>query len=397
MVSTLPLTQYTFSAWGKVQNISGNTQPFISIGEYDVDKTFLHSTRLHYGYGSSDWTTKTETFTTGSDTVFLRVAITNGLTNGTFYVDDIELFKTGTGENLIVNHDFESVYNFDDYPCDGLRIDSVTMDYSWSEFENYRRSHWTYIDHPLVFSYDTKEPVLLGGMSQYEFLENMHVKMVDGENILIGNMFDKANPFYSHLFDVLGSERWELNYWDSFDCQYRTMGYKKPITNMLVWNRHGSDEVTHSEVETYINKQMFYGMFPTVSIYNDEWDNFWGSPLIQDRDRELFKNYIPIIQEISSAGWEPIPYATCDNPEIMFERYGDSEESLYYTVTSCNSTTENGVLLVDLSKLGFDGTHVEVRELVTDTSHTQDVQEGKICIAIASLTPNETRVYRINL
>ena len=390
-----PSTPYTFSAWGKVQDVQGTNAPIVKMDEFDIDKTYLGATQVSYGYGSTVWVKKSNAFTTRSNTAFIRTTLHNGITNGVFYVDDIELYKNGIGDNLIANHDFESVYNFNDYPCAGLHIDSVTTDYTWSLFENYRRSHWEYTDYPLVFSYDTKGPVLLGILSQYEFLENMRSKMIEEDRVFAGNVFAASYSFYPHLLDVLGSERWDSTFDDWCGYAYRTMCYQKPISNTLVWNYQGSGDITNSEVEIYINDQMFYGMFPGMDWYNEDHDRYWGNSAIYDRDRDLFVKYIPIIKTLSDAGWEPIPYATCDNPDIKFERYGSIDDGVYYTVGNIGSEVRNGALTIDLSKLGFDGTQVEVKELVTDRASIQDAQDGKLYLPVVSLNPHDTQVYRL--
>ena len=58
---------------------------------------------------------------------------------------------------------------------------------------------------------------------------------------------------------------------------------------------------------------------------------------------------------------------------------------------------ESGVLSVDLSKLGLDGTTVEVKELVMNTTSAQNVVDGKARIEIPELHSNETLVYKISL
>jgi hypothetical protein len=219
--------------------------------------------------------------------------------------------------------------------------------------------------------------------------------MMDDEKILAGNIFTAAYSSYPHLLDVLGSERWELTFEDWRGCGRRTMCYQKPISNTLEWNTHGSGDITHSEMERYRNDQMFYGMFPSRGWYNEDGDRYWRDSTMYERDRDLFKKYIPIIKNISAAGWEPIPYATCDNPNIRFERYGSIAEGLYHTVSNSGSEAGSGALTIDLSKLGFDGTHVGVRELVTDTAYMKGVHDGKLSLAITSLNPHDTRVYRI--
>ncbi|MEA1998345.1 MAG: hypothetical protein U9N61_03335, partial [Euryarchaeota archaeon] len=181
----------------------------------------------------------------------------------------------------------------------------------------------------------------------------------------------------------------------------RTMSYQKTNANLLQWTQHGNDVITYNEMNTYMNNQMFYGMFPSIMIVTQdegtyEYSTYWDNATLYERDRDLFKRYIPIIRNISAAGWEPIPYATCDNPHIRFERYGNLADDLYYTVTSYDFTTESDVLSVDLSKLGFGGTVVEVIELVTNRTSTQKVEAGRVHIVIPELHPHDTLVYKIN-
>ena len=309
--------------------------------------------------------------------------------------------ESGSGVNLVENHDFESTYDGNDCPCYGLRLDSLFAGGHWGRLENYRREHWDYADHPLVFNYATKQPVLLGVLSQYDCLASLHENMTAMNRRVDANIFTSAYAFYGHLIDVFGSEVWQTQMGDADASLRRTMSYQKTNRNMLVWDAHGNDSVTREEMKTCINDQMFYGMFPSNSIASpvDMYDSgrYWYNATLYERDRDLFKKYVPIIKDISAAGWEPVPYATCDNPNMRFERYGNPREGLYYTVASRSSMAESGVLLVDLSKLGFDGTTVEVKELVTNTTSTQKVVDGKARIEIPELHSNETLAYKISL
>ncbi|MCD4845032.1 MAG: hypothetical protein K8R25_11160 [Methanosarcinales archaeon] len=49
--------------------------------------------------------------------------------------------------------------------------------------------------------------------------------------------------------------------------------------------------------------------------------------------------------------------------------------------------------MVDLLKFGFDGTIVEVEELVTNTIYMQDVQNSKLYIPILELLTHDTLIY----
>jgi hypothetical protein len=311
--------------------------------------------------------------------------------NGTGWFDDVILVINGTSENLIKDSGFENNIrgNKTDYEFDGIYLDSIgTGDKwrctKWAKIENYRREHWKYTDYPLVFSF---EPVLLHMFSTYEYIDSVSSHMHSHNKYVWGNIFGGYDK-YAHLLDVTGSEIWsEEPDWQS--SYRRTMSHQKTIVNLLAGPNHID---THEEMEKYINAEMFYGNFP--SVVSAGTTPFWSNHTYEDY-RDLFKKYIPIIRTISSAGWEPIPYARCDNPDMKFERYGNIDEGLYFTVGNNGSGVESGVLSVDLPKLGFDGTQVEVRELVANTTSMQDVQDGKLSLAITSLHQNDTRVYRI--
>jgi hypothetical protein len=400
-ISAAPLTTYNFSAWGETLNCGGTYSPCVRVAEYNSNGTWITQKNLEFGFGTSDWTQETITFTTTTDTAHIRVYANFWYGYGTFWFDDVELYERGSDDNLVKNHGFESICDASEYPCSGFRIDSLTTTNGWAKIENYRREHWEYADHPLVFSYHTKQPVLLGTLSQYDCLSPMHENMTDMDKRVDANIWPYAYSFYGHLVDVLGSEVWELQMDDDDDASLRrTMSYQKTNRNLLKWTQHGNDPITNEEMEIYMNNQMFYGMFPSISVaaaeetYRDS--RYWDNATLYERDRDLFKKYIPIIKDVSAAGWEPILYATCDNPDIKFERYGDLSVGLYYTVASRSSMAESGVLSIDLSKLGFDGTAVEVEELVTKVTSTQNAEDGKVLIAIPELHPHDTLAYKIS-
>lgn len=399
-VNVAPSTEYNFTVWGKTLNCGGMYPPYVRVAEHYINGTFITQKNLNFGFGTTDWTEKTTTFTTTADTVYIRVYanIHNGY--GTFWFDDVKLNESGNDTNLVETAGFESTYDSNDYPCSGLHIDSISTTSRWARIENYRRSHWEYIDHPLVFSYDTKQPVLLGTLSHYDYLASSHNNMTSMNRFLNANIFTYAYSFYGHLIDVFGGETHWLVDDDDIASLCRTMSYQKTNRNILHWDRYGKDSITQEEVETYINNNVFYGMFPSIGITSSEEiygsNRYWNNATLYERDRKLFKKYIPIIKNISAAGWEPIPYTICDNPNIKFERYGHSIEDLYFTVGNSGSEVESGVLTSDLSKLSFGGNSVEVRELITDTTHKQDIEDGKVLIAISELHPNETIVYKIS-
>ena len=123
------------------------------------------------------------------------------------------------------------------------------------------------------------------------------------------------------MADITGSEVWGIES-DEQASYRRTLSYHKPISNMLI-SPNSID--TNEKVENYIESGLFYGGFPGISQIGNNTTNFWGSNIHEDY-REMYKKYILITKMMSSAGWEPIPYAICNYPDIMFERYGWIED-----------------------------------------------------------------------
>ncbi len=66
--------------------------------------------------------------------------------------------------------------------------------------------------------------------------------------------------------------------------------------------------------------------------------SYWANSTVYNRDRALFKQYMPLIKKIIAAGWRPITYATPSDPAIHVERFDDQVGNTFY-LTAQNSST----------------------------------------------------------
>jgi hypothetical protein len=213
---------------------------------------------------------------------------------------------------------------------------------------NFRRDHFSHTTVPLSFSVDTREPALLKGLAVYEF-----TRWISGELHAMGKLcFANGVPYrFSFLcpwLDVMGTETdWLVNgqYQPSAHTQmglWRTLSGRKPY--LLLMNTDYAQFGTNL-VERYFQRSLFYGMFPSMFSHNAAENPYWRNPAWYDRDRPLFRKYIPLIREVAEAGWSPVTEATCDAPLVLLERFGPTEDgTTYYTLFNDGSGYARGTL-----------------------------------------------------
>ncbi|MBQ6247897.1 MAG: hypothetical protein IJK04_13585 [Kiritimatiellae bacterium] len=86
-------------------------------------------------------------------------------------------------------------------------------------------------------------------------------------------------------------------------------------------------------VERYMQRVLFYGLQPSMFSVDAASNPYWENPAIYDRDRDLFKKYVPLVREVAEAGWEPVTLARSSNRNVFVERFGRRY------LTLCNDTS----------------------------------------------------------
>ncbi|SPE53252.1 hypothetical protein SBV1_170028 [Verrucomicrobia bacterium] len=143
---------------------------------------------------------------------------------------------------------------------------------------------------------------------------------------------------------------------------WRTMSGAKPY--LLLMNTD-YDVFTSDLVERYFQRSLFYGMFPGMFSHNAADHPYWQNPKWYERDRPLFKKYLPLIKRIAEAGWQPITNARCDNEKVFVERFGPNPaDEAFLTLFNDSETHQRTRLDLDLAGLGFNGM-VTAREMIS--------------------------------
>jgi len=111
-------------------------------------------------------------------------------------------------------------------------------------------------------------------------------------------------------------------------------------------------------VEKYMKRSLAYGMFPGFFSHNASQGHYFTRPELYDRDRPLFKRYVPLCKRVAEAGWEPITLARSSDERGYVERFGDR------WLTVFNDSPDRRTATITLASLKAN----ETRELLSGKS-----------------------------
>ena len=206
---------------------------------------------------------------------------------------------------------------------DGEYLDSLE---GWSDVQDYRISNIAACPYPLPFDTDSRHPVLPQWYSTYSFARFLRDDLHNRGKLLMANSVPIRFSVFASLFDVMGIEvNWlgSKGEWqpegDDILSMRRTLSATKPYLLLMNTNY---DRFSAPLVEKYFQRSLFYGIFPSMFSADAATHPYWESPALYERDRPLFRKYIPIIRQLSAAGWEPVTQAKSSSAGVYVERYG---------------------------------------------------------------------------
>jgi hypothetical protein len=266
------------------------------------------------------------------------------------------------------------------FELDGMYIDQVIL----VGVENYRRDHFAFADRPLAYSQRTLQPVLPIWMTSAEFYQAWFDDQRGLGRLMQANIPSNAHLFFARFFDVIGSEVSLKSERASDSYLRRAMGYRKPISFLMEWHWEKNGIISAEQMETYINRCMFWAVFPGISDAGPKGGyNYWQHPELYERDRETFRRYLPAIHALATAGWQPVTRARCDAEGLWVERYGPADDSrLYFTLRS-EGEARAGTLTVDLLALGITGAVTGVQNLMTGETIEVQTDDGKLALPVS--------------
>lgn len=206
---------------------------------------------------------------------------------------------------------------------DGEYIDS-SEGYVTNELD-FRRDHFAASETPLTFSLDSHQPAIFRGLIVFEYARALANDVHAMDKFMMANSTPARLCWLAGQLDVMGNETdWHQsgNWRPMSDADLlfrRAMCKGKPFCFLM---NTRFEEFSHDLVERYMKRCLAYGMFPGFFSHNASQGHYFTRPELYNRDRDLFRKYVPLCKKVAEAGWEPITRAKADSEQIHVERFG---------------------------------------------------------------------------
>jgi hypothetical protein len=260
---------------------------------------------------------------------------------------------------------------------------------------DYRRDHFGAAHLPLTFSFDSFRPAVFRGLIVGEYTRRMSEDVHAMGKIMMANATPGSLCWLAPWLDVMGTETdWHpgaqrgvkrsearTHVWrpmsDAELLYRRALCGPKPFCFLM--NTHFA-AWTMEMTEKFMKRCLAYGMFPGFFSADASTGQYFSQPALYNRDRPLFRKYVPLCKRVAEAGWQPLTRAHSDRKDVVVERFGDR----LFTVFNTGAEPARAALSLDGLRANT------ARELVS--GRTLPVQDGRIELAI---DPEDVAVLEI--
>ena len=245
-----------------------------------------------------------------------------------------------------------------------------------------RRDHFAAYELPLT--YDSR--TLMPGATKYHITYEYVKGIADDIHAMGKTMMANSTPtrvwFLAPILDIMGTETtWKQgDKWEPMSTS--ELFYRRVFCGGKPYCFLQNTDFTrfsYENSEKYMKRSLAYGMYPGYFSPNASGNHYFKNPTIYNRDRPLFKKYVPLCKLVGEAGWQPITLARSSQREIVVERFGNS----YFTVFNDNAKSDKAVIT-------FEKAPASVTDLVNNIAITLN---GKT--ATFQLAPEDVAVLDV--
>lgn len=302
------------------------------------------------------------------------------------------------------NSTVQDVYNHpENGRLDGEYIDSFCASATAAD---YGSNHLRSTSFPLTYTRDNLKlmtPLIFGTVEMARAIgSDVHAL---GKPIMANTVFVPwpAFPVGIGLFDFTGTE---MNWFDAagnfVPAADATLLYARALSGPRPYGyllNTDFTKVSSAEVESYMRLCAVYAIYPSAFSADAASNNYFEQPALYERDRPLFKKYIPIIRSLSLAGWKPVTGATPGSSSLAIESYGTNAVACpcYLTMRNLASGSVTATVTFDLAKWAYPGAAwMRLTNLFDGGSLTIDLAAGGNSAPFA-LSAGECRAYAVQV
>jgi hypothetical protein len=244
---------------------------------------------------------------------------------------------------------------------DGEYVDS-SEGYVTDEL-NFRRGHFASAMAPLTFSFQDRRPCVFRGLIAYDYVRSLAADVHGMGKLMMANSTPHGLCWLAPWLDVMGTE-----------TDWNPKGKWRPTPDRdLLWRRAVCgpkpycflmntvfDEFPFALSEKFMKRSLAYGMFPGYFSHNASEGHYFSRKELYNRDRPLFRKYIPLCRKVAEAGWQPVTLARTGDPHVYVERFGRR------VLTVFNDSAERKTVTVRLEGEKPEGAKELVRDAPLD-------------------------------
>lgn len=248
---------------------------------------------------------------------------------------------------------------------------------------DFRAEHLAVSDVPLTYDHETLRPALADPAWEFNAqvlapLSEKH-RFLMLRNFMCGTPYVGANlPFFDLGLIECAYGKWG---WDeASDLYARTSAYRRPLR---YWCYLPTGEQRPAAVREMFERGLLYAIYPH---------------LLPDAAayRDLYLRYVPVIERLSAAGWEPVTRAQVSEPDLHVERFGRlGDANLAFTARNVGTATRRVRLYLDPS-LGLPTLpeRLQVRDLLTGEPVNALADREGLALPLI-LEPGQTVAYSV--
>jgi len=262
---------------------------------------------------------------------------------------------------------------------EGYQLDSLN-EFGGQNPDNYRKEQYKYMDIPLTFGMDTKEPCSSHHFNSIEYLKKLReVADERGQKTIASNTWHPFITFSAPYLDYIGAgeanispipDRWFMAIREI--VPYKVVSYldyeimvndtKNILSVPFKYDENAKPETTTSKLDSISKKMersLFWAIWPGTG-------NGWGDGVMVEKVRPAYRKYMPLYKALSEAGWEPVTQASVEDNMAGIERYGNFNKSdLYFAIRNYKEADNNILVKLDISKIKTSPANILVYDYKT--------------------------------